>query len=158
MFSRKFKLNSLKTLLMILVLFDLSIAALALFYPHSWISFGHLDSSTVPGAPYRQGTIEPLFLRGVGILWLLAAYVQFLAFKNPEERPWAINLSIVFRFFGGTFELVEVLFLLPMVKFDYKPAYWLLGGFVACDYICIGLMVLLLWSLKIKWWAVDKKI
>ena len=152
MCSRDCKLKLLKLILIGLVLFDLAIAVMALFKPDLWISWGHLNDPAVPGAPYRQGVIEPLFIRGIGILWLMAAYAQFLAWKDPENRTWAVNISIVFRFCGGTFELLEVLYLLPRVGFNYSGAYWILGSFVVGDYVCIAFMAYLLYKLQIKWW------
>lgn len=148
--SRALKL--LRWILFGLVLFDLAIALPALCFPGWVISLGHLSDPSTPGAPYRTGAIEPLFLRGVGVLWLLAAYVQLMAWRDPVERIWAVNIAIVFRFTGGTFELLEILWLLPRVGFDYSLAYGVLVFFVVGDYALVGTMVWLLHRAGLRWW------
>ena len=65
-------LKLLRGTLLFLVFFDLVIAVPALFFPDWILSLAKLNADGVPGAMYRSGTIEPMFLRGVGILWLVA--------------------------------------------------------------------------------------
>lgn len=142
----------LRFCLMGLVLFDLVIMIPALFFPGWVIDLGSLNSGSISGAPYRAGNIEPLFLRGVGILWLLAGYCQYIAWRDPVRRLQAVNISIVFRFCGGTFELIVILFLLPAAGFNDHLIYWVLGAFVAGDYIMIGIMAFLLHKAQLKWW------
>ena len=40
---------------------------------------------------------EPLFIRGVGMYWLFAAWFQFLGSRNPRKFLVAVQLSIWFR-------------------------------------------------------------
>lgn len=142
----------LRGILFFLVFFDLSIAIPPLFFPGWIIEIGKLNSDFVKGAMYRSGPIEPIFLRGIGILWLLAAYVQYIAWKDPPNRLQAINIALVFRFAGGTFELIEAAYLLRKVQFGDPLIFWVLGGFVVGDYILIAAMIILLKRLGLKWW------
>ena len=142
----------LRGILLFLVFFDLSIAVPALFFPEWIIEFGKLNSDSVVGAMYRSGPIEPIFLRGIGILWLLAAYVQFIAWKDPANRLQAVNIAIVFRFAGGTFELIEMAYLLRNVHFGDTLIFWILGIFVAGDYFLIAILIFFLKRLGLKWW------
>ncbi|MBW1675091.1 MAG: hypothetical protein JRF30_06145 [Deltaproteobacteria bacterium] len=144
----------LRWVLLFLVFFDLSIAIPALFFPKWIIEMGKLNSDLVVGAMYRSGPVEPIFLRGIGILWLLAAYVQYLAWKDPAKRLQAVNIALVFRFTGGTFELIEAAWLLRTVQFGDSLIYWVLGVFVAGDYLLIAVMILLLKRLDLKWWQI----
>ena len=144
-------LKYLRGVLLFLVFFDLALAIPALFLPELIVGLGKLNSDAVAGAMYRSGAIEPIFLRGVGVLWLLAAYVQYIAWKDPATRLQAINIAIVFRFAGGTFELFEAAYLLPGVHFNYPLVYWTLGVFVAGDYLLIAVMAFLLKKLGLKW-------
>ncbi len=152
MATRETYIKLLKVCLLGLVVFDLVIMVPALIFPGWVIDLGSLNSGSVAGAPYRSGSIEPMFLRGVGILWLLAGYCQYIAWRDPENRLQAVNIAIVFRFCGGTFELMEILFLLPAAGFNDPLIYWVLGGFVAGDYLMIGIMVFLLHKAKLPWW------
>jgi hypothetical protein len=145
-------LKLLRATLLFLVFFDLAIAIPALFFPEWAIGIAKLNSDAVRGAMYRSGTIEPLFLRGVGILWLVAAYVQLLAWRDPLGRLVAVNIALVFRFLGGTFELVEAAFLLPRVGFGDPLIFGVLAVFVAGDYLLVGLMVFFLHELRARWW------
>lgn len=145
-------LRYLRRTLLFLVFFDLAIAVPALFFPRWIIALGKLNSDLVVGAMYRSGTIEPLFLRGIGLLWLLAAYVQLMAWKDPAKRLQAINIAIVFRFAGGTFELIEMSYLLRQVHFGDPLIFWVLGVFVAGDYLLIAIMIFFLKRLGFNWW------
>lgn len=152
MAKRETYIKALRVCLLGLVAFDLVIMVPALVFPGWVIDLGSLNSGSIAGAPYRAGQIEPLFLRGVGILWLLAAYVQYVAWRDPVNRLLAVNIAIVFRFCGGTFELIVILFLLPAAGFNDPLIYWVLGSFVAGDYIMIGIMVYLLHKAELHWW------
>ncbi|MBI4651811.1 hypothetical protein HY745_11120 [Candidatus Desantisbacteria bacterium] len=143
----------LKLILLFLIFFDLSIAIPALFFPQWVIGAGKLNSDFISGAMYKSGPIEPVFLRGIGILWLLAAYIQYLAWRDPINRLQALNIAIVFRFAGGTFELVEASYLLRQVQFGDPLIFWILGIFVAGDYILVAVMAFLLKKLGLKWWS-----
>lgn len=147
--------KALRALLLFLVFFDLAIAIPALAFPGWVIGLGALNAD-VPGALYRAGPVEPIFLRGVGLLWLMAAYVQYLAFRDPERRLVAVNIAIVFRFCGGTFELIEALVLLPAAGYEHQLTYWVLGSFVAGDYLLIAAMVYLLHKLDLPWWSLRR--
>lgn len=142
----------LRGILLFLVFFDLSIAIPALVFPEWIIEMGKLNSDTVVGAMYRIGPIEPIFLRGIGILWLLAAYIQFIAWKDPANRLQAVNIAIVFRFTGGTFELVEMVYLLRIVHFGNSIIFWILGIFVTGDYLLVAVMIYILQRLGLRWW------
>lgn len=142
----------LRWLLLFLVFFDIAIAIPALLFPGWIIETAKLSSDAIAGAMYRSGTVEPIFLRGMGILWLLAAYIQYIAWKDPARSLHAVNIALVFRFLGGTFELVEAAHLLRSVQFGHPLIYWVLGSFVAGDYLLIAIMVLLLRKLDLKWW------
>jgi len=152
MANRETYIKLLRLCLLGLVIFDLVIMVPALFFPGWVIDLGSLNSGSISGAPYRAGNIEPLFLRGVGILWLLAAYVQYVAWRDPVNRLQAVNIAIVFRFCGGTFELIVILFLLPAAGFYDPLIYWVLGAFVAGDYLMIGIMAVLLHKAELHWW------
>jgi hypothetical protein len=135
---------------MFLVFFDLFLAVVALGFPHLLIRIGSLDSDTVTGAMYRSGNIEPIFMRGVGILWLIAAYVQYLGWRDPAGRPHVVTSALVFRFCGGTFEAIEGLFLLPRTGFSDPVLYWFLLVFVIGDYVLIASMVYMLRRAGVK--------
>jgi hypothetical protein len=135
---------------MFLVFFDLFLAALALVFPHLLIRIGSLDSDTVTGAMYRAGNIEPIFMRGVGILWLIAAYVQYVGWRDPVGRPHVVASALVFRFCGGTFEAIEGLFLLPRAGFSDPVLYWFLLVFVIGDYLLIAAMTYMLRRAGVK--------
>lgn len=142
----------LRGTLLFLVFFDLSIAIPALLFPEWVIALGKLNSDHVVGAMYRSGPIEPIFLRGIGLLWLLAAYVQWMAWKDPTNRLQAVNIAIVFRFAGGTFELIEIAYLLRKVHFGDPIVFYVLAFFVAGDYLLIAILAFLLKRLRLKWW------
>lgn len=156
MIGHEKSLKFFRGILLFLVFFDLAIAIPALFFPGWVISIAKLDSDAVTGAIYRSGGVEPLFLRGVGVLWLLAAWVQYLAWRDPLHRLPVVNIAIVFRFFGGTFELIAVLFLLPAQGFHDPLIYWTLGIFVVGDYLLIAVMVGLLHRLRAPWWKLPR--
>lgn len=136
--------------MLFLVFFDMILAAVALFSPVFFLSIFKLNAD-IPGAVYRAGAIEPIFVRGVAILWALAAYVQYLAWKDPVGRPLVLNIALVFRFCGGTIELIESLFLLPAAGYSYIIGYITLAVFYIGDYLLIGWMIYLANRCGIKW-------
>jgi hypothetical protein len=145
-----------RRVLLFLVFFDLSIAIPALLFPLWPITLAKLNAD-VPGAVYRSGLVEPLFLRGVGVLWLLAAWVQYLAWRDPVGRLSAVNIAIVFRFCGGSFELFEALVLLPRVGFHEPLIFYVLAVFVAGDYALVAAMVWMLRKMGLPWWQLPAK-
>jgi len=150
--DQKQYLKYLRWVLLFLVFFDLVISFMAFFMSNWAIDLGKLNSDYIQGAIYRCGKIEPIFMRGTGVLWLLAAYVQFLAWRDPLNRLLIVNIAIIFRFCGATFELIEVLFLLPRSGFNAPLLYQILGVFVTGDYLFIAAMIYLLKKLDQKWW------
>ena len=100
----------LRIILLLLALWDLGIGVYAVVFA------GHFQQ-VVNFIPRP----EPLFIRGVGMYWLFAAYVQFLGFKNPEKYLVAIQLSIIFRLSAAIIDLCVVSFLLgrPFYYFHY---------------------------------------
>jgi len=142
----------LRWVLLFLVFFDLFIAVPALLFPQWVIGMAKMNTDAVTGAMYRSGPIEPIFLRGIGVLWLLAAYIQYIAWKDPAARMQAVNIAIVFRLAGGTFELIEAAYLLPRVSFGQPLVYWVLGIFVVGDYLLVAVMAYLLRRLGLAWW------
>lgn len=98
----------LRLMLLLLAIWDLGIGVYAVVFA------GHLQHvvNPVPCA-------ELLFIRGVGMYWLFAAYFQFLGFINPEKYLVAIQLSIIFRLSAAIIDLCEVSFLLG------RPFYYL---------------------------------
>ena len=91
---------------------------------------------------------EPLFIRGVGIYWIFAAYIQFLGFKNPERNILAVQLSIVFRLSAAVIDFIEAFFLLeqPFYFFHY-----LLIFFVFMNCLIAYLTARCLGKMQLKW-------
>ena len=127
----------LQLLLLVLVFWDLGIGIYAVFFANH---FQELILFTPRS--------EPLFIRGVGVYWLFAAYFQFLGFRNPEKYLVAIQLSIIFRLSAAFFDFTEVFFLLdsPFYFFHY-----LLIFFVVMNCLIAYLTVRLLKKMKLKW-------
>lgn len=100
----------LRLLLAILVLWDIGIGLYSIFFAKHF-------QQIILFTPQS----EPLFIRGVGMYWLFAAYIQFLGFKNPEKNLLAVQLSIVFRLSAAVIDFIEALFLLerPFYFFHY---------------------------------------
>jgi hypothetical protein len=127
----------LRILMALMVIWDLVIGVYAVFWGKHMQSLLGLDSG-----------IEPMFLRGVGVYWLFASYMQFLGCRNPEKFLVAIQLSIIFRLSAALFDSIEVLFLLP------KPFTWvhyLLGAFVVCNIIIACITIHFLKRMNLKW-------
>lgn len=127
----------LRLLLAMLVLWDLGIGVYAVFCAKH---FQQLILFTPQS--------EPLFIRGVGVYWLFAAYLQFLGFKNPEKNLLAIQLSIIFRLSAAVIDFIEVFFLLehPFYFFHY-----LLIFFVFMNCLIVYLTVHYLRKMNLKW-------
>ena len=141
-------LKVLKISLIVMAIFDLTTGSIGCFFPEAVISFGSLNIG--PGALYPSGPVEPVFLRGVGVLWIWAAYIQFLAWKYTVERPHLIIIAMLFRFLGGTLQLFEIIFLLPAVGFGNTNTFLILGGFVFGDYLLIIVTFLMMKKLDLK--------
>jgi hypothetical protein len=127
----------LRTLLILLVFWDLGIGIYAVFFAK------HMQH-TVQFIPQ----VEPLFIRGVGVYWLFAAYFQFLGFRNPEKNLVAVQLSIIFRLSAALIDFCEVFFLLP------KPFYffhYLLIFFVFMNLVIAFLTSKFLKKMNLKW-------
>ena len=127
----------LRVLLAVLALWDLGIGVYAVFLAK------HLQQ-VILFAPQS----EPLFIRGVGVYWLFAAYFQFLGFRNPEKNLVAVQLSIIFRLSAAVVDFAEVFFLLerPFYFFHY-----LLMFFVVMNCLIACLTARLLKKMNLKW-------
>jgi hypothetical protein len=123
-------LKWLKRILLFLVFFDLGLGIWAIGFPSSVLKAGNL-----PIPP------EPIFVRGVGVFWLLVAYIQFLAWKDPIKRLLALHIAIIFRIAGATFEAIEGIFLLR----PFSQIHFILGIFVVGD---VALVIAMIWLLK----------
>ena len=127
----------LRLLLLILVFWDLGIGIYAVFFAKH---FQELILFTPRS--------EPLFMRGVGVYWLFAAYFQFLGFRNPEKYLVAVQLSIIFRLSAAIIDFIEVFFLLdsPFYFFHY-----LLIFFVVMNCLIAYVTVRFLKKLNLRW-------
>lgn len=127
----------LRLMLLLLTLWDTIIGVYAVFFAH------HLQQ-VVNFVPQP----EPLFIRGVGVYWLFAAYFQFLGYRNPEKNLLAVQLSIVFRLSAAAIDFCEVVFLLgtPVYHFHY-----LLAFFVVMNCIIAYLTIGFLKKMNLKW-------
>jgi hypothetical protein len=127
----------LRLLLGLLVLWDLGIGIYAVFFAEH---FQHLISF--------EPRSEPLFIRGVGVYWLFAAYLQFLGFRNPEKFLVAVQLSVIFRLSAAVIDSVETFFLLgqPFYFFNY-----LLMFFVVMNCLIAYTTTRLLGKMNLKW-------
>jgi hypothetical protein len=120
----------LRLLLLMLVFWDLGIGVYAVFFAKH---FQQLILFTPRS--------EPLFVRGVGVYWLFAAYLQFLGFKNPEKNLVAVQLSIVFRVSAAVVDFIEAFFLLerPFYFFHYLLIFFVfmncLIGYLTAHYL-----------------------
>lgn len=127
----------LRLLLAMLVLWDLGIGVYAVFLAKHFQDFILFTPRS-----------EPLFIRGVGIYWLFAAYLQFLGFKNPEKNLVAVQLSIIFRLSAAVIDFTEAFFLLerPFYFFHY-----LLMFFVFMNCLIAYLTAHYLRRMNLKW-------
>lgn len=127
----------LRLLLAVLVFWDLGIGVYAIFFAKHFQQF-------ILFTPQN----EPLFIRGVGVYWLFAAYLQFLGFKNPEKNIVAVQLSIVFRLSAAMIDFIEAFFLLgrPIYFFHY-----LLTFFVFMNCLIAYLTIVYLRRINLKW-------
>ncbi len=130
----------LRLLLIILVLWDLGIGVYAVFFAKHF-------QEVILFTPQN----EPLFIRGVGVYWLFAAYIQFLGFKNPEKNIIAVQLSIIFRLSAAVIDFAEAFFLLapPFYFFHY-----LLIFFVFMNCLIAYLTALCLSMMNLKWFEI----
>jgi len=127
----------LRLLLLILVLWDLAIGVYAVIFAKHFQEFIRFTLQ-----------YEPLFIRGVGVYWLFAAYFQFLGFRNPEKFLVAVQLSIIFRLSAAIIDFIEVFFLLD------KPFYffhYLLIFFVVMNCLIAYVTVRFLKKMNLKW-------
>ncbi|NIP22559.1 MAG: hypothetical protein GWN67_19970 [Phycisphaerae bacterium] len=127
----------LRLLLGALVLWDLGIGIYAVFLAKHFQEF-------ILFTP----RVEPLFIRGVGMYWLFAAYLQFLGFRNPEKNVVAVQLSIIFRLSAAVIDFIEAFFLLerPFYFFHY-----LLMLFVLMNCLIAYLTARCLRKMDLKW-------
>ena len=127
----------LRMLLLMLVFWDLGIGVYAVLFAKHF-------QQVILFTPQS----EPLFVRGVGVYWLFAAYFQFLGFKNPEKNLVAVQLSIVFRLSAAVIDFIEVFFLLdrPFYYFHY-----LLIFFVFMNCLIVYLTAHYLRKMELKW-------
>ena len=127
----------LRLLLGALVLWDLGIGVYAVIWAKHF-------QELVLFAPRA----EPLFIRGVGVYWLFAAYLQFLGFRNPEKNVVAVQLSIIFRLSAAVIDFIEAFFLLerPFYFFHY-----LLMFFVLMNCLIAWLTARCLKRMDLKW-------
>ena len=91
---------------------------------------------------------EPLFIRGVGVYWLFAAYFQLLGLRNPAKFVAAVQLSIVFRLSAAAIDGAEAIFLLPRPFYFF---HYLLLFFVAMNCLIAFLTARLLRGMGLRW-------
>ncbi len=110
----------LKLLLGTLIFWDFGLGIYAVFFAkhfEAWVEF----------APQY----EPLFIRGVGMYWLFAAWFQFLGSRNPRKYLVAVQLSIVFRTSAIFIDSAEIYLLQrPFYFFHYMLAFFVLMNFL----------------------------
>lgn len=128
----------LRTLLLLLVIWDLAIGLYAVFFA------GHMQT-VIRFAPRP----EPLFIRGVGVYWLFAAYFQYLGYRDPEKNLVALHLSVVFRLSAAAIDFAEVFFLLgrPFYSFHY-----LLLFFVVMNCLIASAIIRFTKKMNLKLW------
>jgi len=132
----------LKVFLVVLAGADLVTSVPLLLFPDWLIGLAKMNSDVVSWAMYRSGTIEPLFARGIGLLWLLTFYLQARAAQAPRSRPELISASLFFRFCGMMFDLSEIIFFLPAANVTSPAITWTLIVFVLLD---LPSLVLVYW-------------
>jgi hypothetical protein len=110
----------LKLLLGSLVFWDLGLGIYAVFFAkhfEAWVQF----------APQY----EPLFIRGVGMYWLFAAWFQFLGARDPRKYLVAVQLEIVFRSSAILIDTAEIVLLQrPVYFFHYMLGFFVLMNFL----------------------------
>lgn len=106
-------------------------------------------------ADHMQGVVmfaeraEPLFMRGVGMYWLFAAFFQFLGCRDPRKFLLAVQLSIVFRLTAAVIDTFEALVLLPRPFYFF---HWTLLFFVLMNIVIAYLTVRWLKKMDLPWW------
>ena len=127
----------LRLLLLMLVFWDMGIGVYAVFFAKHFQQFILFTPQS-----------EPLFIRGVGVYWLFAAYFQFLGFRNPEKYLVAVQLSIIFRLSAAIIDFIEVFFLLGRSFYFF---HYLLIFFIFMNCIIVYLTVRFLKKMNQKW-------
>ncbi len=110
----------LKLLLGTLVFWDLGLGIYAVVFAKHFEAF-------VQFAPQY----EPLFIRGVGMYWLFAAWFQFLGSRNPRKYLVAVQLAIWFRTSAIFIDSAELYLLQrPWYLFHSMLAFFVLMNFL----------------------------
>lgn len=132
--------RNLRFMLALLVLWDFGIGGYA-------VGFAEHMQQVIRFVPQP----EPLFIRGVGVYWLFAAFFQYLGWRDPRKFLVAVQLSIVFRLSAAVIDCFEALVLLP------KPFYffhWTLLFFVVMNCLIAYLTARWLKGMGLNWRAV----
>lgn len=127
----------LRILLGLLVFWDVGLAIYAIGFPHHFENIIHF----VPRP-------EPLFIRGVGVYWLFAGWMQLLGWRNPRQYLTAVQLTIIFRLSAAVIDSCEVIFLLP------SPMYflhYLFIFFIIINIIIAGATITFLRKMDLPW-------
>lgn len=132
----------LKLLLGTLIFWDLGLGLYAVVFAkhfESWVQF----------APQY----EPLFIRGVGMYWLFAAWFQFLGSRNPRKFVVAVQLATWFRASAICIDSAE-LYLLQRPWYFFHS---LLAFFVVMNLLIAVSQATLLKRMGLKWidWSRD---
>lgn len=127
----------LRILLGLLVFWDLGLGVYTVFFAKHFQQFIMFTPQS-----------EPMFIRGVGVYWLFAAYIQFLGCIKPEKNLLAVQLSIIFRLSAAVIDFFEVFFLLA------RPFYflhYLLIFFILMNCLIAYLTARFLRNMNLKW-------
>lgn len=135
--ERDIIVTRMRVLLAILVLWDVALGCYAVFAARHFQRVILFDPQT-----------EPLFIRGVGLYWLFAAYVQFLGFRSPTRNVLAVQLAIVFRLSAALIDSVEALALLPGPFYFF---HYLLLFFVVMNVLIAVVLARWLRRLGLQW-------
>jgi hypothetical protein len=110
----------LKLLMGTLIFWDFGLGVYAVFFAknfETWIRF--------------TPQYEPLFIRGVGMYWLFAAWFQFLGSRNPRKYLVAVQLAIFFRTSAIFIDSAEIYLLQrPWYFFHSMLAFFILMNFL----------------------------
>lgn len=137
MLDRPVATKRLRFLLGVLVLWDLGLGLYAVLFAGHFQDLIRFDCRP-----------EPLFIRGVGLYWLFAAYLQFLGFRDPIKFVTAVQLSIVFRLSAAAIDSAEAIFLLPRPFYFF---HYLLLFFVAMNCLIALLTARMLRRMGLRW-------
>lgn len=127
----------LRILMGVLVLWDLGLGIWAVLFTGHFEELIRFDSRP-----------EPLFVRGVGLYWLFAAYMQWLGFRDPIRFVTAVQLTIVFRLSAAVIDTAEAVFLLPRPLYFF---HYLLLFFVAMNCLIAFATARLLREVGLPW-------